>query len=69
MPNWAFGDVVVTGTRKAVTSFAERFVSEHEPKTIPGKRYFGRSFLDDDRAYVMDLIQDRFEGLGDEEQT
>ena len=69
MPNWAFGDVVVTGIRKAVTSFAERFVSEHEPKTIPGKRHFGRSFLDDDRAYVLDVIRDRFEGLGDEEQA
>ena len=69
MPNWAFGDVVVTGTRKAVTSFAERFVSEHEPKTIPGKRHFGRSFLDDDRAYVMDVIRDRFEGKRHDEQA
>lgn len=69
MPNWAFGDVVVTGTKKAVTSFYERFVSEYEPKTFPGKRHFGRSFLDDSREYVEETIRDRFVGVGTDEQS
>ena len=44
MPNWAFGDVDVTGTKAAVTSFSERFIFKEEPRTTPGKRIFGRSF-------------------------
>ena len=28
MPNWAFGKVEVTGTRKGVKSFIERFITK-----------------------------------------
>ena len=45
MPNWAFGYVNVTGTRDGIKSFIERFVSEDDPSTIPGKRFFARSFI------------------------
>lgn len=46
MPNWAFGYVNVTGTRDGIKSFIERFVSEDDPSTIPGKRFFARSFME-----------------------
>ena len=56
MPNWAMGDVTVTGTRDGITSFISRFVTEDDPRTIPGKRFFARSFLDDRRPSVTDEI-------------
>ena len=44
MPNWAFGNVKVTGTREGVKSFVERFISSDDQSTVPGKRFFARSF-------------------------
>ena len=44
MPNWAFGTVKVTGTREGVKSFVERFISSDDQSTVPGKRFFARSF-------------------------
>lgn len=55
MPNWAFGYVNVTGTRDGIKSFIERFVSEDDPSTIPGKRFFARSFSRKDRHSLMRL--------------
>ena len=56
MPNWAFGYVNVTGTRDGIKSFIERFVSEDDPSTIPGKRFFARSFIQSKRqAFMMRL--------------
>ena len=49
MPNWAFGKVEVTGTRKGVKSFIERFISNDDPSTVPGKRFFARSFMNEKR--------------------
>lgn len=40
MPNWAFGNVKVTGTREGVKSFVERFISSDDQSTVPGKRFF-----------------------------
>lgn len=56
MPNWATGTVTVTGTKEAIASFVERFVSEDEERTIPGKKYFARSFLEDKRGQVIGEI-------------
>lgn len=54
MPNWAFGYVNVTGTRDGIKSFIERFVSEDDPSTIPGKRFFARSFIQSKRQAFID---------------
>ena len=73
MPNWAFGKVEVTGTRKGVKSFIERFISNDDPSTVPGKRFFARSFMNEKRqacpthqASVRErgLTQDEIEQLG-----
>lgn len=62
MPNWSFGDVTVTGTRAGVLSFVERFVSDDDPRTVPGKRFFSRSFTGTKRSSsVADVLSD-FEG-------
>ena len=53
MPNWAFGYVNVTGTRDGIKSFIERFVSEDDPSTIPGKRFFARSLGQFTRNYTQ----------------
>ena len=34
MPNWAFGKVEVTGTRKGVKSFIERFITNDDPWSV-----------------------------------
>ena len=34
MPNWATGTVTVTGTKEAIASFVERFVSEDEKRDV-----------------------------------
>ena len=60
MPNWAFGDVEVTGTKAAVISFSERFIYHKEPRATPGKRFFGRSFHDDSREHVKSSIDAEF---------
>ena len=54
MPNWAFGNVKVTGTREGITSFIERFVSEDEPSTVAGQRFFARSFIHEKRQELID---------------
>lgn len=62
MPNWAFGEVKVTGTREGIKSFIERFVSSDEPSTVPGKKFFARSFTYMGRQA---LIQEAFDEFGD----
>ena len=70
MPNWAFGEVDVTGTQAAVTAFSERFIFKEEPRTTPGKRIFGRSFHDDTRKHIQRAIETEFRGrAADEEGT
>jgi len=69
MPNWAFGEVEVTGTKRAIISFSERFISKDEPKTIPGKRYFGRSYHDDYRNHVLSGIEVEFKSKAPEERA
>ena len=54
MPNWACGNVEVTGKRDGVIAFVNRFLdilgkTGKEPDT----RFFARSFLDDDRESVI----------------
>lgn len=62
MPNWAFGEVKVTGTREGVKSFIERFVSSDEQSTIPGKRFFARSFTHMTREQSIKDALNEFEG-------
>ena len=67
MPNWAFGDVEVTGTKAAVTAFSERFIFKEEPRVTPGKRIFGRSFHDEYRKHIQSSIDAEFMGKSDGE--
>ena len=57
MPNWAMGQVTVKGEKAHIVSFVERFISHDDPSTIPGKKYFARSFLEAHRDTVLqDMI-------------
>lgn len=60
MPNWAYGEVKVTGTREGIKSFVERFISNDEPSTIPGKKFFARSFLFAKRQEIIDKASEAF---------
>lgn len=62
MPNWAVGEVKVTGTREGVKSFVERFISDDAPSTIPGKRFFARSFTHRKREQSLTEVMMDFEG-------
>lgn len=69
MPNWAMGTVVVTGAVDAVESFADRFVySGQEPCTIPGKKYFARSFNFNERDSVKEAIRNSILDMQDGEK-
>lgn len=67
MPNWAFGNVKVTGTREGITSFLERFVSEDKPYTVPGKRFFARSFVHMNRQELIHEAMSEFENKSKED--
>lgn len=62
MPNWAFGNVKVTGTREGVKSFVERFISSDDQSTVPGKRFFARSFSEQMREQSVKDAMEEFEG-------
>ena len=62
MPNWAFGNVKVTGTREGVKSFVERFISSDDQSTVPGKRFFARSFSEQKREQSVKDAMEEFEG-------
>ena len=54
MPNWACGNVEVTGKRDGVIAFVNRFLDIHgKTGKEPDTRFFARSFLDDDREWVI----------------
>ena len=67
MPNWAFGTVKVTGTREGVKSFVERFISSDDQSTVPGKRFFARSFSEQKREQSVKDAMEEFEGKADNE--
>lgn len=67
MPNWAFGTVKVTGTREGVKSFVERFISSDDQSTVPGKRFFARSFSEQKREQSVRDAMEEFEGKADNE--
>lgn len=60
MPNWACGTVEVTGTRMGIKSFLERFITNDEPSTLPGKKFFARSFLGEKRQELMREAEECF---------
>lgn len=66
MPNWAFGEVKVTGNREGIKSFLERFISDDESPTVPGKRYFARSFTEESREQSIKDAMDQFNGKADD---
>ena len=67
MPNWAFGTVKVTGTREGIKSFVERFISSDDQSTVPGKRFFARSFSEHMREQSIKDAMEEFEGKADNE--
>ena len=66
MQNWAFGIVEVSGTRAEIESFIGRFISDDDPPTIAGKRYFARSFLNEERQTCIDEAMKTCECFADD---
>ena len=67
MPNWAFGNVKVTGTREGITSLIERFVSEDAPSTVAGNSFFARRFIHEKRQELIDEAMAEFENKAPED--
>ena len=68
MPNWAFGEVTITGTEMGIKSFLQRFLQPSEPHAVEGKKYFARSFLYENRELYEKDIEDLFrKDLGQKE--
>lgn len=60
MPNWAFGQVNVTGKAKNIEKFCRLFLfTEDTEKEGVGKRYFARSFTNDSwESFYGEYIKD-----------
>lgn len=63
MPNWACGDVIVTGTKQGVLDFTGRFIYDIDKGvcmyTVGG--FFAKSFVHRYRQSVLDEINDIFQ--------
>ena len=57
----------MTGTREGVKSFVERFISSDDQSTVPGKRFFARSFSEQKREQSVKDAMEEFEGKADNE--
>lgn len=68
MPNWAIGSVDVTGTREAVLAFSDRFITSDEISTVPGRKFFARSFLEEFRESIRGEICEYFKSAVPEEK-
>jgi len=68
MPNWAMGDVSITGTRTEVLAFSDRFIADDAESTVPGKKYFARSFVDIPRKTLHGDIEDFFRHAAEDEE-
>lgn len=69
MPNWACGPTEITGTRKSVRAFLERFIFDDEPRTTPGKKYFARSFLNLSREETMQWLTGSYHTKDENEEA
>lgn len=68
MPNWAIGSVDVTGTREAVLAFSDRFITDDEISTVPGRKCFARSFLEESREDFRNEIKEFFKSAASDEK-
>ena len=72
MPNWACGTIKVTGTKENIKNFFnKRFIFSYEKneelRTIPGTRYFARSFYEADRKSLEREFEEQLKDIGNDE--
>ena len=46
MPNWCVGTTIITGEKRNIRNFLDRFLSYDEDNEEKPKKYFARSFID-----------------------
>lgn len=68
MPNWAIGSVDVTGTCEAALAFSDRFITSDKISTIPGRKYFARSFVEESREDFRNEISEYFKSAASDEK-
>lgn len=68
MPNWAYGPTDVTGTKKAIRAFLNRFIYPSKPETVDGVKYFARSFLSSEREEIEAELEYQFQGVPESEE-
>lgn len=64
MPNWAFGDVTITGDADNIQEFVKHFLYEDKEAEAP---FFARSFATDSYAEIQDRIAAEMEAADDPE--
>lgn len=65
MPNWAYGSVSVTGVKKDIISFVDRFIFIYEDiyhQKVDGHKCFYRSFIEEKKKIVHKEIDQCFKG-------
>lgn len=68
MPNWAMGEVQITGLKAGVSAFAKRFICDDQSES--GTRYFARSFTDTSEKALTESVEEFFKNAAvDEERT
>ena len=45
MPNWCVGTTIITGEKRNIRNFLDRFLSYDEDNEEKPKKYFARSFI------------------------
>ena len=73
MPNWATGTVTVTGTKDAIASFVERFVSEDDcygyyTEIIDNEKELDLSLPNPKKNLTIDELVDLMNELADENE-
>ena len=72
MPNLACGNIKVIGTKENIKNFFnKRFIFSYEKneelRTIPGTRYFARSFYEADRKSLEREFEEQLKDIGNDE--
>lgn len=65
MPNWALGEISVSGTKQSVNNFISRFIYDDEvgTKDTSARKYFARSFINESKRLTEDEIDDNFKDI------
>ena len=63
MPNWCIGTTIITGEKRNIRNFLDRFLSYDEDNEEKPKKYFARSFIINTIAKEKENLKINFDRL------